>query len=56
MYITLKEANETEYWLSLLKDTDYITDKAFQSMSEDCLELVRMLVATVKTTQKVKAK
>ena len=52
MNIALKEANETAYWLSLLKDTDYITEKMFQSMSDDCLELVKMLVATVKTTQK----
>ena len=51
MGIALKEANETVYWLSLLKDTDYITEKMFHSMSNDCLELVRMLVSTVKTTQ-----
>src|SRR5215204_315435 len=49
MYIALKEANETVYWLSLLKDTDYITEKMFHSMSNDCVELVRMLVSTVKT-------
>ena len=24
MAIALKEANETEYWLNILKDTDYI--------------------------------
>lgn len=52
MTIALKEANESVYWLNLLRDTDYITEKMFQSMSDDCLELVRMLVATVKTTKK----
>ena len=52
MSIALKEANETEYWLSLLKDTDYITEKMFHSLSADCMELMRMLVATVKTSQK----
>lgn len=52
MTIALKEANETVYWLNLLKDTDYITEKMFESMSDDCLELVKMLVATVKTTQR----
>lgn len=51
MSIALKEANETVYWLNLLKDTDYLTEKMFQSMSEDGLELVKMLVATVKTTK-----
>lgn len=48
MTIALKEANETVYWLNLLKYTDYLTDKMFRSVSDDCLELVRMLVATVK--------
>lgn len=52
MYIALKEANETVYWLNLLKDTGYLDEKMFESISEDCLELVRMLVATVKTTRK----
>ena len=50
MAIALKEANETVYWLNLLKDTDYIDENMFESISSDCLELVRMLVATVKTT------
>jgi four helix bundle protein len=31
MSISLKEANETEYWLSLLKDTDFITEDQFMS-------------------------
>jgi four helix bundle protein len=35
MAIALKEANETDYWLSLLKDTDCITEKMFLSLSED---------------------
>jgi len=52
MSIALKEANETDYWLSLIKDTDYITEKMFHSLSADCMELMRMLVATVKTSQK----
>ncbi len=51
MSIALKEANETEYWLSILKDTDYITEKMFRSLSVDCVELIKMLIATVKTTQ-----
>jgi four helix bundle protein len=51
MSIALKEANETDYWLNLLKDTNYITEQAFVSMSNDCLELIRILVATVKTTR-----
>lgn len=52
MSIALKEANETEYWLSILKDTDYINEKMFRSLSVDCVELIKMLIATVKTTRK----
>ena len=51
MSIALKEANETDYWLNLLKDTDHLNDKMFLSISEDCVELIKILVSTVKTTQ-----
>ena len=47
--ISLKEANETDYWLSLLKDADYIDDKQYQSLYQDCDELISMLVSTIKT-------
>lgn len=51
MSIALKEANETDYWLNLLKDTGYLSEKMFQSISEDCIELIKMLISTVKTTK-----
>ena len=51
MSISLKEANETEYWLSLLKDTDFISENQFMSLHADCKELIAMLVATVKTSK-----
>ena len=38
--------------MSLLKDTNYIDQQKFESMSQDCSELIRMLVATVKTTSR----
>ena len=50
--ISLKEANETEYWLSLLKDTDYIEQKLFESLQSDCNELIAMLVSSIKTAKK----
>jgi four helix bundle protein len=49
--VALKEANETKYWLSLLKGSDYINEKMFNSIMPDCLELVAMLVTSVKTTK-----
>ncbi len=52
MSISLKEANETEYWLSLLKDTDFINENQFVNLQSDCKELIAMLVSTVKTSKK----
>jgi four helix bundle protein len=51
MNIALKEANETAYWLMLLKDSDYIDEKTFSSIHADCDELIRLLVSIVKTTK-----
>ncbi len=51
MSISLKEANETGYWLSLLKDTNYISDLVYLQLSNDCKELIALLVATVKTSK-----
>jgi len=51
MNIALKEANETEYWLMLLKDTEYISIKEFESINEDCLEILRLLISIVKSTK-----
>lgn len=49
--VSLKEANETEYWLCLLKDTDYIDTKMYESMIANCKELISLLVASIKTTK-----
>jgi four helix bundle protein len=51
MSIALKEANETDYWLNLLKDTDYFSEKMFESISQDCVELIKLLVKSVKTSK-----
>ena len=47
--IALKEADETEYWLDLLHATDYLDDKLYNSLNNDCVELIKMLTAIVKT-------
>lgn len=52
MSIALKEATETEYWLKLLYETDYINELEYESTNKDIDEIKRMLVATVKTTKK----
>ena len=50
--IALKEANETMNWLNLLKDTDYLTTVEFESMANDCSELIAILVSSIKTSKK----
>lgn len=49
--IAYKECLETKYWLSLLKDTGYISEKSFQSMPEDADELGKILFSILKTTR-----
>ena len=49
--ISLKEANETRYWLRLLYKTDYLQTKMFNSFNNDCIELVKMLAASIKTSK-----
>ncbi len=51
MNIALKEANETEYWLMLLKDSDYIDESSFNSIHPDSVELIKLLVSIVKTSK-----
>jgi four helix bundle protein len=52
MNIALKEANETDYWLHLLKDCNYLDNNVFISIHTDCIEIIRLLSSIVKTTKK----
>jgi len=49
--IALKEASETEYWLELLFETDYITESQFQSIIIDCVELIKILTAILNSSK-----
>lgn len=49
--IALKEAAETEYWLQLLHETGYLSDKLFASIHGDCIELINILSSIVLTTK-----
>lgn len=51
MNISLKEANETEYWLMLLRDSSYIDQKSFESIHEESIELIKILASIVKTSK-----
>ena len=50
--IALKEANETEYWILLLKDSDYISETSFHSIHTDCVELIKLLTSIINTSKK----
>ncbi len=49
--IALKEAFETEYWLCLLRDSEYITEKQASSLLDDCKELQKILTISLKTAK-----
>ncbi len=49
--IALKEANEAEYWINILNDTNYIDDKLSLSLPDDCKELLKLLIASIKTAK-----
>ena len=49
--ITLKECNETLYWLNILKDIEYLNENEFESISNDCQELLALLISSIKTTK-----
>lgn len=51
MNVALKEANETEYWISLLKDTGFINQNEYTTIIHDCAEVLKLLVSIVKTTK-----
>lgn len=52
LQIALKEASETEYWLGLLRDAELVEPgPAFDSICDDCTELLKMLTASVKTAK-----
>jgi four helix bundle protein len=49
--IAYKESLETKYWLSLLKDTNYISLDTFAALHNDCDEISKILFSILKTTR-----
>jgi four helix bundle protein len=49
--IAYKECQEVKYWLSLLKDTNYLTDRNFNSIHTDADEIGKILFTILKTTR-----
>jgi len=51
MSIALKEACETEYWLELLCETEYLSVKEYRSIRKDCAEVAKLLTSIIKTSR-----
>ncbi len=49
--ISLKESFETNYWLRLLRDGEYLSEKEVESILSDCEELQKLLTASIKTAK-----
>lgn len=49
--IAQKEASETNYWIRLLRDSDYLKPKLAESLIDDCEELQKLLTASIKTAK-----
>jgi four helix bundle protein len=47
--IAQKEINETIYWLELMKDTEYISDKEFDSINVNAVEIIKLISSSIKT-------
>ncbi len=49
--VAIKEANETEYWLQLLHDSNYLGNKEYLSIDADSKEILRLLTSSIKTAK-----
>jgi len=49
--IALKETNETDYWLSLLKDSGYIGESKFSDLNKLCTEIIKICIASINTSK-----
>ena len=51
LHIALKETAETEYWLRLLLASEYVSKEMGESLLSDCIELKRILIASINTAK-----
>jgi len=51
LQIALKEANETGYWLELLRKTSYITEEQYNVLNTACTSIRVMLIASINTAK-----
>ena len=51
LQISLKEANETGYWLELLFKTNYLTEEDYKSLDSACSSIRVMLISSINTAK-----
>ncbi len=51
--IAYRESRETLYWLNLLKDSEYLDIKSYDSVKFDCEELIKLLGKIISTSRKI---
>lgn len=51
MSISYKEARETQYWLKLLKDTDYIDEVLFEELNKELESILKILFKIIETSK-----
>ena len=51
MFAAMKRANETEFWLLILHEGEFLGDKEYYSINEDCIELIKLTTSIAKTTR-----
>ena len=49
--ISLKEANETDYWIELIYQSEYFNRENYLNLKSSNSELIRMLTSIIKTTK-----
>jgi len=52
LYIALKEANETKYWLTLLYKAEFLSETEYESMMKDLRIIIGTIVNTIKKIKK----
>jgi len=50
--ISLKECAETEFWLDLFKEINLINQNEYDSIIQECKEILRLLISITKTAKR----
>lgn len=56
MQIALKEANETGYWLELLRRTEYLSEEKYKALDSACTGIRVMLISSLNTAKQNQGK